>query len=148
MTERPACCRPSAPWSRMLRGIWIGSEGGGLERFDPRSGSFSRHRNSQTAGSLPDDRVQALLLDRQGALWVGTWAGLSRLQPGSDHFEPVFSNAAANGGASLAGRIVQALFEASDGNIWAASHKGGVAVLDRQLRVVGALHSGTRPGDA
>ena len=111
-------------------GIWVGSEGGGLDRFDPRSGSFSHHRQSTQPGGLPDDRVQALLIDRQGTLWVGTWAGLSRRQPGSDHFEPVFSGKTARGGASLAGRIVQALFEASDGRIWVGTQQGDLAVVD------------------
>jgi hypothetical protein len=72
-------------------GIWVGSEGGGLDRFDPGSGNFAHYRHSPQPGSLPDNRVQALLIDRQGTLWVGTWAGLSRRRPGSDRFEPVFS---------------------------------------------------------
>lgn len=111
-------------------GIWVGSVGGGLDRFDPASASVTHHRHSSQAGSLPDDRVQALLVDRQGTLWVGTWAGLSRRQLGSDHFEPVFSNNADKDGASLSGHIVQALFEASDGRIWVGTQQGDLAVID------------------
>jgi ligand-binding sensor domain-containing protein len=110
-------------------GIWVGSEGGGLDRFDPGSGNFSHYRHSGQPGSLPDNRVQALLIDRQGTLWVGTWAGLSRHQAGSDHFEPIFSAPGAAGNR-LAGRTVQALFEASDGRIWVGTQQGDLAIID------------------
>jgi len=110
-------------------GIWVGSEGGGLQRFDPGSGHFARYRHSGQPGDLPDNRVQALLVDRQGTLWVGTWAGLSRRRPGSDRFEPIFSAPGA-GGKNLAGRIVQTLFEASDGRIWAGTQQGDLAIVD------------------
>ena len=110
--------------------IWVGSEGGGLDLFDPKSGSFSHHRHSSQLGSLPDDRVQALLVDRQGALWVGTWAGLSRRRLGSKHFEPIFAHQGAGRGAGLAGHIVQALFEASDGRIWVGTQQGDLAIID------------------
>ncbi len=110
-------------------GIWVGSEGGGLDRFDPGSGNFSHYRHSGQPGSLPDNRVQALLIDRQGTLWVGTWAGLSRRRPDSDRFEPIFSAPGAVGN-NLAGRIVQALFEASDGRIWVGTQQGDLAIID------------------
>lgn len=110
--------------------IWMGSMGGGLDRFNPTSASFTHYRHSIQAGSLPDDRVQALLVDRQGALWIGTWAGLSRRKPGSNHFEPVFSEKSASPGTNLAGHNVQALFEASDGRIWVGTQQGDLAIID------------------
>ena len=108
--------------------IWAGLEGGGLEHFDLKSGSVARYRHTQQAGSLPDDRVQALLVDRQGTLWVGTWAGLSRRPAGSDDFEPVFSGK--GDGPSLAGRVVEALVQASDGRIWVGTRQGDLAIVD------------------
>jgi diguanylate cyclase (GGDEF)-like protein len=110
--------------------IWVGSVGGGLDRYDPATGRFTHFRHSSAAGSLPDDRVQALLIDRSGALWVGSWAGLSRRAKGSKTFEPVFSGAAKTGAApNLAGRIVLTLFEASDGRIWVGTQQGDLAVI-------------------
>ena len=109
--------------------IWAGAEGSGLEHYDLQSGSVARYRHSQQAGSLPDDRVQALLVDRQGTLWVGSWAGLSRRQAGSDAFEPVFSSKGV-AGASLAGRVVEALAQASDGRIWVGTRQGDLAIVD------------------
>lgn len=107
--------------------IWAGSEGGGLDHFDLKSGSVSHYLHSSQPGSLPDDRVQALLIGRAGDLWVGTWAGLSRLKAGGERFEPVVSN---GGRASLAGRIVEALFQASDGRIWVGTQQGDLAIVD------------------
>jgi len=111
-------------------GIWVGSEGGGLERVGSDCASSANYRHSQQAGSLPDDRVSALLIDRRGTLWVGTWSGLSRRLPGSDHFEAVFSNHDPGAGANLAGRLVQALFEASDGRLWVGTQQGELAIID------------------
>lgn len=106
--------------------IWTGSLGGGLARFDPVRRSYTRFRQADTPGSLPDDRVLALRIDRQGTLWVGTWSGLSRRVRGSQHFEPVMLP---DGHAHWPGRV-QALLETSDGRLWAGSEQGELALID------------------
>lgn len=109
--------------------IWVGS-GGGLERVDPGCAKRTHYSHSSRSGSLPDDRVQSLLVDRRGDLWVGTWAGLSYLKHGSDHFEPVVLGWPTGRHIGTNGRIVQALFEASDGRIWVGTQQGDLVVFD------------------
>ncbi|MCV2353556.1 diguanylate cyclase [Paucibacter sp. B2R-40] len=104
--------------------IWLGTLGGGLHRFDPHTQTFSHYRHSAAAGSLDDARVQSLLVDRQGTLWVGTWSGLSRFDRASQRFEPILQG--------LAGQRVQALLQASNGQIWAGTQRGSLAVMDPQ----------------
>ncbi|MCV2359846.1 diguanylate cyclase [Paucibacter sp. TC2R-5] len=104
--------------------IWLGTLGGGLYRFDPRTQTFSHFRHSAAAGSLDDARVQSLLVDGQGTLWVGTWSGLSRFDRASQRFEPVLRG--------LVGQRVQALLQASNGQIWAGTQRGSLAVMDPQ----------------
>ena len=99
--------------------IWLGTLGGGLYRFDPRTQTFKHYLASAAAGSLDDDRVQALLVDTQGTLWVGSWSGLSRFDRAGQRFEPV-----------LPGQRVQALLQASSGQIWAGTQRGSLAVID------------------
>ncbi|MDI4634865.1 diguanylate cyclase [Pelomonas sp. V22] len=107
-------------------GIWIGTIGGGLDRFDPASGRFSHHRHGSQPGRLPDDRVQTLLVDKAGTLWVGSWGGLARRKAGSEQFEPVLSGP----GEPLAERIVYALHEAEDGKLWIGTQQGDLLLLD------------------
>ena len=106
--------------------IWIGSIGGGLVRYDRASGRVSHYRHGPEEGSLPDDRVQALRVDRAGTLWVGTWQGLSFRRAGGDRFERVALPAP----RSPAGRIVQSLHEAADGRIWSGTQQGDLAVVE------------------
>lgn len=61
--------------------MWAGTELADLVRLDPETGEqvcFRARREAE--GALPDDLVTALLEDRSGNLWVGTWGGLS-MQP-------------------------------------------------------------------
>ena len=63
--------------------IWVASLGGGLVRFDPRTG---QHEDiDQILGrpaALGDSRVTSLELDAAGTLWIGTMtAGVRSLSP-------------------------------------------------------------------
>jgi len=54
---------------------WIGTENGGLFKFDSLSG-WTRF-TSENSG-LADNHITAIALDREGVLWVGTPSGLCR----------------------------------------------------------------------
>ncbi len=63
---------------RLLAGpdgtLWISTDGGGLGRF--RDGKFTSLTRRH---GLPHDRVQVLLADGEGGVWIGTARGLARL---------------------------------------------------------------------
>jgi len=60
--------------------IWLGTLGKGLDEFDPRTRSFTNHPTKPgDPASLPHGTIYALLSDHRHALWVGTAAGLARL---------------------------------------------------------------------
>lgn len=62
--------------------LLAGSRGIGLYMVDARTGTMRRYaRMRGDANSLVDDRVRALLHDRQGTLWVATANGLDRFAP-------------------------------------------------------------------
>lgn len=103
--------------------LWIGTIGHGLDRFDPATGRFEHFRKTDLALGLLDDRIQALLVDSQGTLWVGNWSGLQRRRAGESRFEPV--------APSLKGQIVTSLIETSDGHVWVGSQQGGLSRLAR-----------------
>ncbi|MFT7451014.1 MAG: ligand-binding sensor domain-containing protein/two-component sensor histidine kinase [Patescibacteria group bacterium] len=52
--------------------LWLGTQGGGLNRFDGKS-----FRNWRTKDGLPNSFVDALYESQDGVLWVGTKNGLS-----------------------------------------------------------------------
>jgi len=55
--------------------LWVGTSGGGLNRFDREKGSFHAFR---VQDGLSDDNVFGILPDDSGFLWVSTANGLSR----------------------------------------------------------------------
>lgn len=74
---------------------------------------------------LSNNRINCILQDRKGFLWFGTAAGLNRY----DGFDfRVFSNI--NGDASsLAGNVVENIFELPDGKLW-ISTGNAVSIYD------------------
>lgn len=56
--------------------LWVGTENGGLNKFDPVTETFTRYQyNPADLNSLSNNRVRAIHEDRAGNLWIGTLGG-------------------------------------------------------------------------
>lgn len=78
---------------------------------------------------LPGSRIQAVLADREGALWIGTNAGLVRWTNGKVERFPVTD--------SLASASILALMEDREGDLWVGTETGGLDILrDRRFRTL------------
>ncbi len=83
---------------------------------------------------LPGSRIQALLTDRQGALWIGMNNGLARLYAGKLQSFPIND--------PLGNESVLALLEDHEGNLWIGAESGGLHILrDQRFKTIGA-HDG------
>lgn len=74
--------------------IWIGTGygpaeyAGGLIRFNPSTGEVKRFKHDPSdPNSLLDNRVSALMEDKEGTLWIGTYqCGLHQFNPNTEDF--------------------------------------------------------------
>src|SRR5512143_1311859 len=56
--------------------LWVGTEGGGLDLLDPRTGRCRHFRNIPgDASSLSNNYAFSVIRTRDGALFVGTFGG-------------------------------------------------------------------------
>jgi signal transduction histidine kinase/ligand-binding sensor domain-containing protein/DNA-binding response OmpR family regulator len=72
--------------------LWIGTSGGGLNRFDIPIESFSHYSVRE---GLPNNYIYGILTDDDGNLWMSTNQGISRVNPETVHREenlPEFHN--------------------------------------------------------
>ncbi len=80
-----------------------------------------------TGDQLPGTRIQTLLPDREGSLWIGTNGGLVRWAGGKVERLPVTD--------PLASASVLSLLEDREGNLWAGTEAGGLHILrDQRFR--------------
>jgi len=120
------------------REVWIGRDNG-LELRDAASGALQRRlqRDLRQPWGLGGNNVVALLRDRTGALWVGSYGGgLQRHSPGTALWvrrgEPPEDGVMAEGDT-------RALLRLASGEVWAGMHERGLAILDERLRLVASV---------
>lgn len=92
---------------------WFGTWGGGLSRFDGK-----RFKNYTTADGLAGNIINAIEVDKQGVMWIGTNKGVSRFDGKS------FKNF--NTMSGLLGDYVYSIAIDPDGNKWFGTF-GGVS---------------------
>ena len=59
--------------------IWIGTHGGGLNRFDPKTESF-KHYTEQNS-DFPNNTIYGVLGDEKGNIWLSSNRGLTKFNP-------------------------------------------------------------------
>ncbi|UAA38373.1 diguanylate cyclase [Paraneptunicella aestuarii] len=104
--------------------LWIGTFGGGLNRFDPQNTSATRIAEKE----LSSDRIQSLFIDSQKRIWVGTFEhGLDLIIPKDGGYE--FVNFKLHTGG-INHPSITAFAEDTQGRIWVGSDGGGVDIYD------------------
>ena len=103
--------------------IWIGTRQGGLNRYDPQTGTFTRYiHDADIPNSLTGNRVQAIYEDHLGMLWIGTAQGLDRYSPaisGFKHYSLTDSSQ-----PETRNDNITALFEDTSGTLWVGTSLG------------------------
>jgi signal transduction histidine kinase/ligand-binding sensor domain-containing protein len=117
--------------------LWIGTIGGGLNLFDPyekgQAGNQLAANRSfihlSVEHGLPDNRINSLLEDKDGTIWIGSDNGLFRYLPSDDNTTATLIHYTIESG--LTDNRVWTMLEDSDGNIWIGTDGG----LNRHVEV-------------
>jgi len=105
--------------------IWIGTNAGGLNRFDRRTGRFEAFRSDSTEpGTIPDDSVYGVSEGPAGGIWAATVKGVSRLDRATGKFEHFPHDA--NDPATLSHEWAYRAYLAPSNTLWVSTVGGGI----------------------
>ncbi|WP_084165823.1 hybrid sensor histidine kinase/response regulator transcription factor [Dyadobacter crusticola] len=114
--------------------LWIGTNGGGVNVFDPQTQKFVRLFDERTPVAkrpIPlNGYIRDILQDRNGNIWIGSHGtGLAIFDPEQNksiHYDKLNS--------TLPGNNVLSLFEDSKGHIWVGTGGEGLAKYNPETR--------------
>ncbi|NQZ05890.1 MAG: GGDEF domain-containing protein [Algicola sp.] len=110
--------------------LWVGTRGGGLNRFDRQTGSFVHFRHDpDNPYSIGSDRIWSILEDKAGSLWVGTrGGGLNRLDQANNRFYRYQHDPQDN--KSLPNNHIYSITQDFAGEIWLGIFGGALSKFD------------------
>jgi len=118
--------------------LWVGTgsmstggSSGALNHLDAATGRFVHHRFPLT-GQVPVRTVESLAEDRDGRLWLGTNAGLWRLDRTSG--VPVRAHADSTPEAGISDVPVRSLLVDQAGDVWVGTFRSGIYHISRDGR--------------
>ena len=103
--------------------LWVGTEMGGLNHFDPATGKFTRFEHVKgDSTSIPNNFVRALVFE-QGDLWVGTAGeGIAVFDTDSEQFETIYAEPA--NPRALGSGNVRTFLRDRRGQLWIGTDDG------------------------
>ncbi|MFT4928443.1 MAG: signal transduction histidine kinase/ligand-binding sensor domain-containing protein [Phenylobacterium sp.] len=104
--------------------LWIGTDGGGLNRYNAHSEDFSHFEyQEENLSSLGGNRILSMHEDNQGGLWFGTRrAGLSKITPQRQHFGH-FKHQRSDP-ASLSHSAIWSIYQDLSNTLWVGTEHG------------------------
>ncbi|MEM6647068.1 MAG: two-component regulator propeller domain-containing protein [Bacteroidota bacterium] len=107
--------------------LWVGTYGGGLSRFDRRTGTFTTFfHDLDDPASLSADVVTAITQDHKGDIWIGTESdGVNRLESATGQFTRYRHTASDT--TSLSSDHIHAITVDQRGTVWIGTQGGGIS---------------------
>lgn len=112
--------------------LWIGTEGGGLNKLDRKTGKFTRYQpEADKINWIINNEVQAIYEDRDGNLWLGTNGGLEIFNPETEKFKlPQYSSSKDK---TFSNSIILAIYEDHPGMLWIGTQGDGLYKFDIEI---------------
>ncbi|MCP4543236.1 MAG: GAF domain-containing protein [Chloroflexi bacterium] len=125
--------------------LWVGTDGGGLDRFDRGSERFVHYQNDPADfGSLSHNSVRAIYEDQSGMLWIGTGGGgLDRFDRETERFTHYRYDL--NKPNSLSHNFVTSIYQDKSGMLWIGTNGGGFDRFDPESKEF--VHHQANPED-
>ncbi|NOG46718.1 MAG: hypothetical protein HND50_15865 [Calditrichaeota bacterium] len=102
--------------------LLIGTNGGGLNIFDPQTGLCSFHTFEKGKNSLSDNFVRDIEKAANGTYWIATMGGLNIFFPDNETFKS-YTNIAGDKNSIADNRILKIFIDKSD-VLWLATYNG------------------------
>jgi len=113
--------------------IWIGTNGGGVDRLNPSKKDFLHFSKNLNSGSLSYNKIRSIFEDSRGNLWIGTEGGgvnyLAADEQSSDYNRFKHINTVSNVFA-----IAETETEEEQSTIWFGSEGNNLSRLSRKGR--------------
>jgi PAS domain S-box-containing protein len=112
--------------------LWIGTNGGGFNKYAPSRDRFTHYRFNphHPSRGLSGNMVYAIYKDRSGIVWLGTNGGLNRFDPAANRFTCYKSDP--GNPRSLGNDYVFSIYEDHAGVMWVGTWGGGLNKFDRK----------------
>lgn len=107
--------------------IWIGTRGGELNKVITSDFQHLYHKPN-TANSIPNSTVWAVIEAQDGNVWIGTNSGLTQYVPNTNEF--IHFKNDPNNNNSLSDNYVYSIVEDLKGIIWVGTSEGGLNRFD------------------
>jgi ligand-binding sensor domain-containing protein/two-component sensor histidine kinase len=127
-------------------GIWIGTDGGGVNYYDRRLNNFALYSASNVPEDVYIEQIRSITTDKHGGIWLGTSNnGLTYLNVAKDisetiHFSP-YKQSIPNP------ERIASLLTDEDGDIWIGTQGNGLIILDpKTKRIKRQFHPDTTAG--
>lgn len=115
--------------------LWVGTFGGGLDRFNKTTGNFLHFINDPSdPTSFPENDILSLSLDRSGIVWVGSHVGggVTLVRENRTKFN-ILKKIPGNPN-SLNDGIVWSIYKDKNNVLWIGTYRGGVNLFDEKFR--------------
>jgi diguanylate cyclase (GGDEF)-like protein len=100
--------------------VWIATDGGGLNRYDPKTGKITKYLHDPgNPKSLSTNSTLSLTEDRHGMIWAGTWAGgLNRMDPRTGEVVRYLHDSTAPENRTIGNNNIFQIVEDDEGWLW------------------------------
>jgi len=112
--------------------IWVGTEKGGLNKYDALKQEFTVYRQDPTTpNSLSSNNILTLYIDRTNIMWIGTYLGGINKWNRSNNAMKVYRHNPFSP-TSLSSSQVRSIYEDKTGTIWIGTVDNGLNKWDRR----------------
>ncbi len=111
------------------KGIWIGTDGGGVSYYNKRRNNFMLFSNKTIPSPIEIAPVRSITTDKTGVIWAGTSSkGLTKIDYQNGQYK-TWQFPSFNKNVSNPNRIVS-LFAETENRLWCGTQGNGIIIFD------------------